>query len=148
MKRLLRRLLVCLALGLATGCEGALRDPTGLSQRDPNPGGGGGGGGSGSSLLIGSWQVVFIFQLNSDIQRHTTTWDFRTDGSCRRTVEVFSVLEDRTLTTFRDCTFRTGSGDVTITYAGNPATVTFRWSLDRFSRNRLLLDGVTYDRIG
>jgi hypothetical protein len=32
-------------------------------------------------------------------------------------------------------------------FGGNVGDVTFRWSMADFSPNRLLLDGVTYDRI-
>jgi hypothetical protein len=99
-------------------------------------------------VLIGTWQTTFVVDLGSDVQRHTISWRFVSGGSCLKSVEIFSVLEDQTLTTETSCTFRTGSGDVTITFAGNTTGVTFRWSLVNFSRNTLLLDGVTYDRIG
>ncbi|MEO8199950.1 MAG: hypothetical protein ABI679_05445 [Gemmatimonadota bacterium] len=140
---------------LIAGCGGDLRDPTGL-EGFPNPpgggtgttgGGGGGGGPTGSSALIGTWQAVFVIQLDTDVQRQTTTWSFGTRGSCHRTVEIFSVLADQTFTTESDCAFVVGAHDVTITYAGNTASATFQWSLANFSRDRLVLDGITYDRI-
>jgi hypothetical protein len=143
-----RALLLTLILALA-GCEGAVRDPVGLGSGD---GGGiiigGGGGGNGGSVLLGTWESTFIFQLSNDVQRHTVTWSFAADGSCRRVVEIFSVLEDRTLVTAVNCTFQAGGDDVAITYEGNSSAVSFRWSLEHFSGDRLILDGVTYDRIG
>ena len=147
-----RTLVFALLLTLSLACEGAIRDPVGLGGGGDGTGGtgggGGGGGGTSGSLLVGSWEAVFIFELPNDIQRHTVTWTFTANNVCRRTVEVFSVLEDRTLTNVSDCTFSPGGGDVAITFAGSSSPVTFRWSLADFSRDRLLLDGVVYDRIG
>lgn len=139
---------------MTVSCRGDLRDPAGLEGSPDRPGGGGGTGGgtggqpgTGTSLLLGTWQTVIIFQLDTDVQRHTTTWTFGSGGICHRTVEVFSVLEDQTFTTDSDCTFRAGANDVTVTYAGNTSSVTFQWMLVNFSRDKLLLDGITYNRI-
>lgn len=141
-----------LALGFIFGCQGALRDPTGLGRPDSTTatsgGGGGNGGGQQNSPLIGTWQAIFLFRLDNDVQRQTTTWEFHSDGTCRRTVDTFSVLADQTFRTVSDCSFRSGAFDVSVTYAGNSAAVTFQWSLQDFSSNKLILDGVVYDRIG
>ena len=96
---------------------------------------------------MGTWKAVFLFQLSNDIQRQTTFWFFGSNGTCRRTVETYSVLADQTFTSEVDCTFTTGSGDVSIIFDGNTIPVTFRWSMADFSRDRLDLDGVVYDRI-
>jgi hypothetical protein len=147
---MLRYVVLALTLALA-GCEGAVRDPVGLGSGDGGGviiGGGGGGGGSGGSDLVGSWETILLVQTSNDIQRHTVTWSFSASGSCRRVIEVYSVLEDRTLVTSVNCTFQSGSGDVAITYEGNSSAVVFRWSFEHFSRDRLVLDGVTYDRTG
>jgi hypothetical protein len=142
-----RRLLPAVILLLAA-CDGALRDPVGVGSGSNNGGTIGGGGGGGSSVLLGAWQANLIFELSNDIQRHTITWSFNPDGGCRRTVEIFSVLEDRSLTTTVNCTFRSSGSDVAITYEGNTSAVNFSWSLENFSRDHLILDGVAYDRIG
>ncbi|MEO8294448.1 MAG: hypothetical protein ABI613_02955 [Gemmatimonadota bacterium] len=137
---------------LVGGCRGDLRDPTGYSaprdtsQVGAGTGGGGGGGGS-SSELNGTWRATFLIELPDDVQRHTVTWSFLPNGSCHRSLEIYSVIEDRTITTGMDCSFRVGSGDVTITWSGNTQAVAFRWSLANFSRDKLMLDGVTYDRL-
>jgi hypothetical protein len=136
------------ALLLTAGCDGAIRDPVGLGGGGSGgTGGSGGGSGNGSGVLLGDWQAVFIFELDFDIQRHTTTWQFMGDDICRRTVEVYSVLEDRTLTTSVNCTFRASGSDVAITFEARSTPVTFRWSLVNFSRDQLLLDGIPYDRL-
>jgi hypothetical protein len=148
--RIWRLALIVIAIA-ATSCSGDLRDPTGQTPYDTSngyTGGGGGGGGGGSSTLVGSWQTIFIFRLTNDVQTHTTTWSFQADGSCSRRVEVFSVLADRTLTTTVTCTWVTSGNDVAITFSGSPGPVSFRWSLMNFSPDELVLDGVTYDRIG
>jgi hypothetical protein len=91
--------------------------------------------------------VDLVFDLGDDVQRHTTTWTFGADGSCQRTVEIYSVLEDRTLRSTVGCTFQSSSGEVAVIYEGNSSPATFRWELEGFSRNRLILDGITYDRV-
>jgi hypothetical protein len=148
---MVRALLFTLTLALAA-CEGAVRDPVGLGGGDDGiiigGGGGGGGGGTGGGVLLGSWETNFVFQTSNDVQRHTVTWTFNSGGTCRRVVEIYSVLEDRTLTTSVNCSFTSGGGEVAITYAGSSTAVSFSWSLEHFSPDRLILDGVIYDRIG
>jgi hypothetical protein len=97
---------------------------------------------------VGSWETDFVIQTSNDVQRHTVTWTFSASGSCRRVVEIYSVLEDRTLTSAVNCSFRSGGGQVDITYEGRSSAVTFGWTLEHFSPDRLILDGVTYDRVG
>ena len=146
--------LFALTLILAVAaCDGALRDPTGLAGGGGGGGligggNGGGGGGGGGSVLLGSWQTHFLIQTSNDIQRHSVSWTFNTGGSCQRVVEIYSTLQDQTLTTTVNCTFRSGGGQVDITYEGRSSAVTFSWTLEHFSPDRLILDGVTYDRIG
>ena len=145
------KLILVLTLVLAA-CEGAVRDPVGLGTGDGGGivigGGGGGGGGGASGPLLGSWETTFVIQTSNDIQTHTVRWSFSSNGSCGRVVEIYSVLEDQTLTTTTDCTFRSGSGQVAVTYEGRSTAVTFSWTLENFSPDRLILDGVIYDRIG
>jgi hypothetical protein len=142
-----RTLLVIGALTLA-GCEGAVRDPVGLGTGGDDGGTIGGGGNGGSSVLLGRWETTFIFRTSNDVQTHTVTWSFTTGGSCRRVVEIYSVLEDRTLVTGTDCTFSSGGGQVAVTYEGRSSAVNFSYTLENFSPDRLILDGVIYDRIG
>ena len=152
MARGIWRLGVMLSLATVSGCGGDLRDPVGLVPFDTSGGfvggGGGGGGNGGAAVLVGSWSATFITRLMNDVQSQVTTWSFQASGSCNRTVAVTSVLEGRTLTTSLPCTWRTNSTDISIMFGGNVGSVTFRWSLADFSPDRLLLDGVTYARIG
>ena len=146
---MVRRLLLPLVLVLAVAaCEGAVRDPVGLGNGGGGPLVGGGGGGGGGGVLLGTWQTHFLIQTSNDIQRHTVTWRFGSGGACRRVVEIYSTLEDQRLTTPVDCVFQSGNGQVAVTFEGRSSAVTFSWSLEHFSPDRLILDGVTYDRIG
>ena len=105
-----RRLLLPLTLILLVpACDGALRDPVGLGGGGGGPligggGNGGGGGGGGGSVLLGSWETVFLIQTSNDIQRHTVRWTFSSGGTCRRDLEIYSTLEDQTITTTVNCT--------------------------------------------
>jgi hypothetical protein len=157
MARATWRLGVIISLVMVSGCSGDLRDPVGLVAFDTSGGltggGGGNGGGSGggagrNSILVGTWSATFIIRLMNDVQTQVTTWSFQSNGTCNRTVAVTSILEGRTLTTSVPCTWFTNSTDISIMYGGNVGSVTFQWGLENFSRDRLVLDGVTYVRIG
>ena len=145
---------VMVGISAALACGGDVHDPVGLVPFDTSGGyvggggGGGGGGNGGAAVLVGSWRVTFIFRLPNDVQAHVTTWTFQASGACTRTVAVTSILEDLTRTTSLSCTWRTNGTDIAITFGGNAGAVSFRWSMADFSPDRLLLDGVTYDRIG
>ncbi len=141
----MRRLSILACLLALAACEGAVRDPTGLGGGGGNLGGGGGGSGP---AFVGSWEATFIFQTSQDLQRHTTRWTFGAGGGCQRVSEIYSVLEDRTFSTGVHCTWQAGTGVVLVSFDGNPAAVSFRWTLEHFSPDRLVLDGVPYDRIG
>lgn len=143
-----RGVVVGLALVTALlGCRAELRSPTSLGTDTPEVGTGGGGSGSLSgSPLTGTWAATFLITLANDIQQQTTTWTFREDGACSRSVSTYSTLEDRTLTTTSTCAWSADGSTVTVQYTGNPGTVTFAWSLAGFSSDRLVLDGVEYVR--
>ncbi|MGH7657658.1 MAG: hypothetical protein ACREL6_05445 [Gemmatimonadales bacterium] len=133
---------------LALACSGEYRDPTGTGGNPPDigHGGGGGDGPATGSVLVGEWTAEVVFMLPTDIQRRTTTWVFRQDGTCERTVETFSTLEDRTLVDRVGCTWDAGASTVSIVFDGGPGEVTFNWGLAGFSRDRLVLDGLEYAR--
>lgn len=151
MARGIWRLGVIISLATAAGCSGDLRDPVGLVPFDTTGGltggGGGGGGTGGAAVLVGTWSATFIIRLMNDVQSQVTTWRFQSNGTCNRTVAVTSVLEGRTLTTSVPCTWFTNSTDISLTFGGNVGSVTFRWGLQDFSPDRLVLDGVTYVRL-
>ena len=101
-----------------------------------------------AGLLVGSWQNIFLMRLENDAQKITTTWQFRSDRTCRRTVDTFSVLLDGSIVTVTDCTWAADGFSVTVIYAGNASGVTFSVALSNFSPNRLILNGILFDRVG
>lgn len=139
-----------LALILAASCTAEYRDPTGVGPNPPDIGQGGGGGGGGGpeagSVLVGKWTAEVVFLLPADVQRRTTIWIFRPDGTCERTVETFSTLEDRTLVDRVDCAWDPAASTVSIVFDDHPGAVTFSWGLAAFSPDRLVLDGLEYAR--
>ena len=130
---------------------------TGTSGGGSGNGGGDGGGGGGNGgnpiggtagLLVGSWQNVWLIRMENDAQTITTTWQFGSDHTCRRTVDTFSVLLDGSLVTTTDCTWTADGFSVTVTYVGHTKGVTFSVALSNFSPDRLILNGILFDRIG
>lgn len=113
---------------------------------------GGAGGGAGSSggttgTLVGTWQTVVLTELPSDVHRTTTTWRFDLPGDCRRTIETFSLAEGIARFDPHDCRWLVDGSDLVITFAGDSASVRFRFGFQGFSPRKLLLDGFLFDRI-
>jgi hypothetical protein len=131
---------------IAAGCGG---EPTAAT-----PGGaimpptiGAGGRSSSPGAIVGSWQRTTILQLAGDLQRTTTTWRFDADGSCAETVATLDLIEDIPRSETHPCTWRPDVTDVAITFAGATAEVRFSVAFDGFSPDRLLLDGLLFDRV-
>lgn len=101
----------------------------------------------GPGVLVGEWRNTLIIQLSNDVQRIVTTWLFEADLDCRRTVATFSVLEDREITTMRDCTYQPSGTSIDVLYADATEPVTFSYSLAGFSVDRLVLDGFEFTRV-
>ncbi len=105
------------------------------------------GGSGGASALVGSWQRTSILQLADDVQRTTTTWRFDAGGACGETVETLDLVEDIPRTETHACSYRVDATEVVITFAGATADVRFTIQFDGFSPQRLVLDGLLFDRI-
>jgi hypothetical protein len=132
-----------LLIALACGREPTAPTPGGT----PSPPTIGTGGGSGAGALVGSWQRTSILQLVDDLRRNTTTWRFDADGACEETVETLDLIEDIPRTETHACTYRVDATDVVITFTGATADVRFTIQFDGFSPQRLVLDGLLFDRI-
>jgi len=115
------------------------------------PSGSTGGGGSGTSpddvTLPGEWERFDVFQTDVDVVTTTTRWRFAADGTCRRTITTFSLVEGFPRSSARDCTWTTGVLDITITFLG-AESATFDLAFAGFDPNRLILDGFEYRRVG
>ena len=131
---------LCLMLLPACGDGG----PTGTDR----PGGNGGTSASDgpTERLAGTWRIVVVVEVPADIQTWITTWRFDPDGRCLQTVETRSVVEGFPRVTERPCTFVARDFDVTIAFI-NGATLVFEYSFADFSPDRLILDGLEYERL-
>ncbi len=135
---------------LIAACGGDQKaSPTGLAGDPVTPPGqgGGGGGGGGPDQLVGQWLNTLILELSGDFQRIETTWVFGGDGNCSRTVETFSVLEDRLRFSRRSCTYQANTRQLAILYSDAQETVHFDFSFPQFSRDLLLIDQFRFHRI-
>lgn len=119
-------------------------EPTGTERPDRNSGVSGGTGSA--EQLVGTWRIVVVVEVPADIQTWITTWRFDPDGGCLQTVETRSVVEGVPRVTERRCTFVAGDFEVAITFV-NGATLVFRYSFADFSPDRLILDGLEYERL-
>ncbi len=128
--------------GPSTGGGDALGQPV----TPPATGGGGGGGGAALGALIGDFQTISVIPVNGNFQSTVTQWRFAADSSCRRTVRTTLLSEGIAQTTLADCTYTTSVNSVLVTFPGSPTAV-FSVSFAGFSPDRLVLDGVEYQRI-
>lgn len=134
-----------LLIGACGGDEKA--SPTGLAGDPVTPPGQGGGGGEGGGPLVGQWLNTLILELSGDFQRIETTWVFASDGTCSRTVETFSVLEDRLRFSRRTCTYQANTRRLAVLYSDAQENVHFDFSFPEFSRDLLVIDQFRFRRI-
>ncbi len=134
-----------MALTAAAACGG---DPvlTAPGSGTPSPGGRGSHTGD-SQLLVGTWENIQLIAVANDIVRLTTTWEFRSDLTCRHTTVRLSLLEGVPLSQVRDCSYEVPGSVVRVTYDGAPESVDFDFSLAQFSPDRLVLGGFEFERI-
>ena len=131
---------------LIAACGGDRKaSPTGLAGDPVTPPGRGGAGSHGQ--LVGQWLNTLILELSGDFQRIETTWIFGDDDTCSRTVETFSVLEDRLRFSRRSCTYRTNARQLAILYSDAQETVFFDFFFPEFSRDFVVIDRFRFRRI-
>ncbi len=142
------------ALLTVLACGGELQDsPTGLGGGPIGPpgqgesGGGGGGTAGNSDLMVGRWLNTLVIQLTGDYQRIETTWVFDRHGRCSRTVDTYSVLEDRLFHSLRDCSYRVVNNEISVLYDDAQDRVEYDFRFLGFSRDRLELDGFEFRRV-
>jgi hypothetical protein len=103
--------------------------------------------GSGTAALVGEWRTVLFVDIGVDVQTWTTTWRFQADGVCSMTRVVRSTLEDQTRTTVRPCRWTAANAAITAIYDDGTVSL-LPFSFPRLDRNRLLLEGIEYARLG
>jgi hypothetical protein len=135
---------VCgLLIAACGGGEKTLTEPLGDPVTPPGRGGGGGN----LEPLVGQWLNTLIVQVGGDFQRIETTWIFGNDDSCSRTVETFSILEDRLRFSRRNCTYLTNTRELAILYSDAQQTIYFDFNFPEFSRDAVVIDQFRFRRI-
>ena len=133
---------------LIAACGGDQKaSPTGPLGDPVTPPGQGGGGSGGLEPLVGHWLNTLILQVGGDYQRIETTWVFGNDGSCSRTVESFSILEDRLRFSRRICTYQANARMLTVLYSDAQENVYFDFHFPEFSRDALVIDQFRFRRV-
>lgn len=108
-----------------------------------------GGRPAGDGRLVGEWQTIILMDVPGDSQTWTTTWLFRADLTCRFTRSIFSIADGVPRVTLRPCTWRTANATVLVTYTDPPGTgISLPYDFVAFDPNRLLLEGIEYQRVG
>jgi len=97
--------------------------------------------------MVGRWLNTLIIQLTGDYQRIETTWVFDRHGNCSRTVETFSVLEDRLFLSLRDCSYHLTSTEISVLYDDAQDRVEYDFRFVDFSRDRVELNGFEFHRL-
>lgn len=88
-----------------------------------------------------------MIPIGGDLQTTTILWEFAADLTCRRTVTTLLVSEGIPRTNVQDCQYVPDINSVTVTFPGSlPATFTV--SFAAFDADRLVLDGMEYQRVG
>jgi hypothetical protein len=129
--------------GVIAGCGGEPRSPIGIFEPPDRPP----GRSSTASAVVGTWRVTLIIVVQSDLQEWTTTWRFGSDGRCDFQRETLSAAEGVRRTVARACTYVDRSSQVDVTYDDGERTA-LPYEIPAFSNQRLILEGVEYERIG
>ncbi len=133
---------------MLVACGGEARMPTSLGGDRPIGGGQTGGSTTVASALIGVWRNVWVVFLDTDVQTWTTVWTFRSDNTCLIDKTLRSLALEFPQGTLRPCRYAILGTDLGITWtdaAGGAATVPF--SFANFSPDRLVLEGLEYERL-
>ncbi|MGE0553502.1 MAG: hypothetical protein AB7R55_08725 [Gemmatimonadales bacterium] len=134
-----------MALALAlSACEGQPRDPFGLGDAGDRPS----GRSSSPSPVVGTWEVVLVVNADTDVQRWTTTWRFGSDRTCDFKRVTLSLVEGISRTVERSCRYVDRGGTLEVSYADGTAPSSLPYEIPAFSNDRLILEGVEYERVG
>jgi len=122
------------------------RTPTGLGD-DSEPVDRPSGRSNRPSPLIGTWRVFILIDSGYDIQEWVTTWKFSQDLRCSFERSTYSYIEGIRRVVNRTCTYVDQNSTAIVTYSGNAGTQSLPYSVPLNSPNRLILEGIEYERI-
>lgn len=134
---------------LATACDSRSTDPDldgPLPFGEGATGTGGNGPGSTSGTIVGEWERFEAVALDGDIVTTTIHWLFDADGTCVRVITSMSANEGIPRSQIRECTWRLGPAEITLRL-GTDAEATFPLEFGGFDPDRLILDGLEYQRV-
>ena len=109
-------------------------------------GAGGNGPGSSSGTIVGEWERFEAVAVNADIVTTTIHWLFDADGTCVRVITSMSANEGIPRSQIRECSWRIGPAEITLRLGTDPEA-TFPLEFGGFDPNRLILDGLEYQRV-
>jgi len=122
-------------------------DPGQLPPGGGSNTGGSGGGTDSTSLgdvsLVGTWVNVTVPANDADVQRVTTTWAFREDGVCGRSI-VAETISTGITSELRVGTCHAASNQISVLFTEESSRFTMIYGFP--STAVLTLDGVTYDQ--
>ncbi len=134
---------VALAILTVSGCTAGSRTPTSLGDDRPGVIGRSGG----QHPVVGQWKNIWVVVLTTDVQTWTTVWTFGADGTCHLEKTFRSIAFVTPETTDRDCRFGIEQNDLVITYDDNGTIQRLPFSFAASSRDRLVLEGLEYERL-
>ena len=134
---------------LITACdESAPVDPGQLPGGSDNSGSTGGGGTDSTSLgdeaLVGTWVNIRVPENDQDVTRLTTTWLFRGDGICGRSIVTESASAGIT-TTLRVGTCQASGTEVTVLFTEEASAFTMVYGFPNLAT--LTLDDLAYELV-
>lgn len=124
------------------GCGGEPRVPTDFGDHQ-----GTNGRANGTSPVIGQWRNIWIVQVPEDFQTWTTEWTYDADGSCLLRKTFRSLLLAFPQVTARPCTFSLSAFIISVQFLDTGMVQPLDFSFPASSRDRMILEGLTYDRI-
>ncbi len=111
---------------------------------------GNGSGGNGpegpSGTIVGEWERFEAVAFDGDIVTTTIHWLFDADGTCVRVITSMSANEGIPRSRIRECTWRLGPAEITLRL-GTDDEATFSLGFGGFDPDRLILDGLEYQRL-
>lgn len=128
---------------MSAACAGEPRDPIGILEPPDRPSGRTGT----SSQVVGTWRAVIVIAVGDDLQEWTTEWRFAPDRTCRFERDTLSLVEGVRRLVIRECTYVDRGNRVDVTYDDTDETESLPYEFPDLGTERLLIQGVEYERI-
>ncbi len=138
---------VLLAMTLLGGCEAGTATGPGRPGL-PDGGSTGTTGGGNTPVVAGTWSTRLVTPVPlDDFLQEDITWEFRTDGSCRQSIESVLYSEGIPRLTVTTCSYTLRQGVVLVRFAGAAEPVGYPFSIPLNDSDTLVLSGIAYGRV-